>query len=258
MPLGAGSAFESPYVYAGNNPAVYVDPSGLRKKAAGSNVGRKLVVKHRALINSMSARHGLDPKVAALILMGENDFGRNMSFLSRTAEGIDPFGDPRVGVANLHSWDLVEPLKFLGDGTVKRELAGSIEKVKVDAGRAFGGRSDYSDTWVDNHFSPQTLINRSGDDEDANIRILILSLAATATRLRLETQGGPVSFNEALVLSRKTGGYAAIELYAGRMGNYNDWLAGPPYSGDSRLRATRTSKPGWLNEYAGYTPGVLL
>ena len=30
MPLGPGSAVESTYVYAGNNPTVYIDPSGLR------------------------------------------------------------------------------------------------------------------------------------------------------------------------------------------------------------------------------------
>ena len=30
MPLGAGSAFESAYVYGNNNPLVYTDPSGLR------------------------------------------------------------------------------------------------------------------------------------------------------------------------------------------------------------------------------------
>lgn len=35
-PLGAGSAFESSYVYVGNNPVVYVDPSGLRKARAGA------------------------------------------------------------------------------------------------------------------------------------------------------------------------------------------------------------------------------
>jgi hypothetical protein len=257
MPM-SGGAYEQSYAYGGNNPAMYGDPSGLRKKAAGSNVGRKLVVKHRVLINSMSARHGLDPKVAALILMGENDFGRNMAFLSRKAEGMDPFGDPRVGVANLHSWDLVEPLRDLGTGTVKRELAGTIEKIKVDTGRAFGGRSDYSDSWVDEHFSPQTLINRSGDDEDANIRILILNLAATAKRLRLVTRAGPLSFNDALVLSRKTGGDPAVSLYAGRLREYNAWLSGPPYNGDTRLAATRTQRPSWLNEYAGYKPEALL
>jgi hypothetical protein len=31
QPLGAGSPFESAYVYAGNDPTVYTDPSGLRK-----------------------------------------------------------------------------------------------------------------------------------------------------------------------------------------------------------------------------------
>ncbi len=36
MPYGAGYAFESTYVYVGNNPVVYLDPSGLRKARAGA------------------------------------------------------------------------------------------------------------------------------------------------------------------------------------------------------------------------------
>ena len=35
MPLGAGSVFESSYVYGSNRPTVMVDPSGLRGSAAG-------------------------------------------------------------------------------------------------------------------------------------------------------------------------------------------------------------------------------
>lgn len=39
LPLGAGSAFESAYVYGLNNPLVYIDPTGLRGQVAGrSNV----------------------------------------------------------------------------------------------------------------------------------------------------------------------------------------------------------------------------
>ena len=34
LPYGPGSTFESAYAYAGNNPVVYTDPSGLRKKSS--------------------------------------------------------------------------------------------------------------------------------------------------------------------------------------------------------------------------------
>jgi hypothetical protein len=43
MPMGAGSSYEQSYAYAGNNPAVYIDPSGLRKKhGCNTGVGRTL------------------------------------------------------------------------------------------------------------------------------------------------------------------------------------------------------------------------
>jgi hypothetical protein len=35
MPLGAGSAFESPYAYGLNNPLIDTDPPGLRGQLAG-------------------------------------------------------------------------------------------------------------------------------------------------------------------------------------------------------------------------------
>ena len=38
-PLGAGSPFESAYGYGGNSPALYSDPSGLRKQSGGSGWG---------------------------------------------------------------------------------------------------------------------------------------------------------------------------------------------------------------------------
>lgn len=38
-PLGAGSAFESTYTYAGNNPSGYLDPSGLRKDGPSKKCG---------------------------------------------------------------------------------------------------------------------------------------------------------------------------------------------------------------------------
>ena len=43
MPTGAGSAFESPYVYGMNNPLMYTDPSGLRASGLGPN---KLALKN--------------------------------------------------------------------------------------------------------------------------------------------------------------------------------------------------------------------
>jgi hypothetical protein len=41
MPYGPGTAFESPYVYAGSNPAVNVDPGGMRFSNAVSFGGNK-------------------------------------------------------------------------------------------------------------------------------------------------------------------------------------------------------------------------
>ena len=42
MPLGAGSPFESAYVYVGNNPVVYVDPGGLRRARGGEGLGNPI------------------------------------------------------------------------------------------------------------------------------------------------------------------------------------------------------------------------
>jgi RHS repeat-associated protein len=39
MPTGPGTPYESPYVYVGNNPTVYTDPSGLTRCAAGCSSG---------------------------------------------------------------------------------------------------------------------------------------------------------------------------------------------------------------------------
>ena len=253
-----GSAFESAYVYAGNNPAVYSDPSGLRKKAAGSNVGRKLVVKHRGLINSMSQRYGLNPEVAALILMEENNFGRNMNFLSAQAEQMDPFGDSRTGIANLHSWDLAAPLDAFTLGGVRSALGDDL----LEAGRKRDKTRRPSaevDAAVERRFAsdPTRAIRWSQTDEELNIKILILNLASTDRNL--EGPGaGPLSRDEALVLSRKTGGGAAADLYNGKYKAYNDWLAGPPYSGDGRLTAGPGRRPDWLSRYDKYNPSVLL
>ena len=41
MPMGAGSAYESSYVYAGDNPNIYSDPSGLRKTKCNTSLGRQ-------------------------------------------------------------------------------------------------------------------------------------------------------------------------------------------------------------------------
>ena len=39
--MGAGSSFEATYVYAGDNPNVYSDPSGLRKTKCNTSLGRQ-------------------------------------------------------------------------------------------------------------------------------------------------------------------------------------------------------------------------
>ena len=41
MPMGAGSSYEATYVYAGDNPNVYSDPSGLRKTKCNTSLGRQ-------------------------------------------------------------------------------------------------------------------------------------------------------------------------------------------------------------------------
>lgn len=41
MPMGAGSSYEATYVYAGDNPNIYSDPSGLRKTKCNTSLGRQ-------------------------------------------------------------------------------------------------------------------------------------------------------------------------------------------------------------------------
>ena len=53
LPLGAGSAFESLYVYGGNNPAVYTDPSGLRKTSCNTSLGRQAGASFLGLASSV-------------------------------------------------------------------------------------------------------------------------------------------------------------------------------------------------------------
>ena len=257
-PLGAGSAFESAYAYGGNSPLVYTDPSGLRKKAAGSNIGRQLVVKHRGLINSMSQRYGLNPEVTALILMEENNFGRNMNFLSAQAEQMDPFGDPRTGIANLHSWDLIEPIRAFTLGGVRSALGDDLLEAGRKRDKTRRSAADV-DAAVERRFAsdPIRAIRWSQTDEELNIKILILNLASTNRNLQ-GVGSGPLSRDEALVLSRKTGGEAAANLYNGNYKAYNDWLEGPPYSGDARLVAGPGRRPDWLSRYDKYNPAVLL
>jgi hypothetical protein len=71
LPLGAGTAFESPYAYAGNSPLVYVEPSGLRK---AKTAGEKLVKKNCKFIKDDCRRAGVKPELVAKILMEENNF----------------------------------------------------------------------------------------------------------------------------------------------------------------------------------------
>ena len=41
LPMGPGSAYEASYVYAGDNPNVYSDPSGSRKTKGNTSLGRQ-------------------------------------------------------------------------------------------------------------------------------------------------------------------------------------------------------------------------
>ena len=41
LPMGAGSAYESSYVYGGDNPNMYSDPSGLRRTKCNTSLGRQ-------------------------------------------------------------------------------------------------------------------------------------------------------------------------------------------------------------------------
>jgi hypothetical protein len=52
-PNGAGHPFESAYAYAGNNPAVYVDPSGLRKTCKAPGVATTFKLFGKALVDKL-------------------------------------------------------------------------------------------------------------------------------------------------------------------------------------------------------------
>ena len=53
LPAGPGTAFESAYVYAGNNPAVYTDPSGLRKTCKAPGVATTFKLFGKALVDKL-------------------------------------------------------------------------------------------------------------------------------------------------------------------------------------------------------------
>ena len=94
-----GSSYGQAYAYAMNNPAVYLDPSGL-----AATVGENLVSRQRQMIVSTASKYGLLPELPAAILLGENDFNRFGSKVSDLFEDYTPSaiqGDPRRGPANL-------------------------------------------------------------------------------------------------------------------------------------------------------------
>ena len=66
MPYGPRHAYESAYVYAGDNPAVYMDPSGLRKKLNIAGI-------EEAVREVKQACHGETPQASEPRLGGKLD-----------------------------------------------------------------------------------------------------------------------------------------------------------------------------------------
>jgi hypothetical protein len=252
MPEGAGSAFESSYVYAGNNPVVYVDPSGLRK---ASTAGEKLVKKHCRLIKDFCRRAGVNASVVAKVLMEENNFSSFVGDIASTAEWLDPFGDPRTGVANLHTWDLSSVVDGFGVANTRAALGADYERavneyISPDAGNS---QRNYI---LENQNAKVT--DWSQGNDRLNIKILILRLRITKLELDKRRSAGPISSSEALILSRKAGPNAAYGLYSGDLTTYRDGLTQSGYSGDPRFAASATQSPSWLRRYDKYDPSPFL
>jgi RHS repeat-associated protein len=248
MPLGAGSVYESAYAYAGNNPAVYVDPSGMRK---AKTAGEKLVRKNCGLIKDFCRRTGVNPGVVAKILMEENNFSSFVGDLASTAETMDPFGDPRTGVSNLHTWDLASVVPGFGVANTRAALGDDYERaVNQNIGPDIGnGQRNYI---LDKENSRVTAWSQ--DDDRLNVKILILRLRLTKLDLDRRPAAGPLTPNDALILSRKAGPDAAIGLYRGNLRRYQSGLVQSGYAGDSRFQASATKSPAWLQRYAKYDP----
>lgn len=67
-----------------------------------------------------------------------------------------------------------------------------------------------------------------------------------------------VSRDEASILSRKTGGYAVIDLWSGNYDRYHDTIK--TYYGYLRddLKASPGERPSWLDRYDQYQPDPIM
>jgi RHS repeat-associated protein len=227
----------------------------VKKKAdkwAGSNVGRKLVVKHAALINQLSKDHKITTDVIAKILMEENNFGEKMDFLSRNAEILDPRGDNRRGIANHHNHDLVNAIQNLGKAFVKGVLGEDMYSCDSGPFEGFDECKRKTDESWDNpkHRPGIAVIQNTQNNERLSIKVLVLALASVRFQLVQYEGGGVLTFDEALIYSRKVGDDAAVDLYAGDIKAYSVWLESNDRD-DFRIRKD-LKRPSWLDRYDKY------
>jgi hypothetical protein len=88
MPYGAGTAYESAYVYGLNNPLMYVDPSGLRGQLAGCPWWKKNPIVSRTVASGGfgSDVRGSLPRVSSPVLV----FGGTGNTRPRVNAAPDP------------------------------------------------------------------------------------------------------------------------------------------------------------------------
>jgi hypothetical protein len=255
LPMGPGSAFESTYVYAGNSPLVYVDPSGLRK---AKTAGEKLVKKNCKFIKDACRRAGVKPELVAKILMEENNFSSLAGAVSSAAEEdeymMPGHNDPRIGVANLHRRDLQSVVVKFGYQNTASFLGNDLHRV-VKAADWDLAVSDAQYLQI----NTDDVSDASQHNDRLNIGILILRMRAN--RLLFQSTGrgagSPIGEDDAMILARKTGHVAAGRLYSGNFSAYNDWVDGyarPNMPGSDRFVGGPGVRPSWLDPYDKYNP----